>query len=344
MIAGQRALGRGRRLELGRRHALSPRIGPAVDEHGRAGDVASTRRGEERDRRRDLLGQAGPAHRHLRGVRGNDLGAPVLLQPFRLDQSCRDADGPEPEARPLVRQRSRHRLERRAGHRRVRHHRDAAPRAEPEEEDRSDAPRDHPPRRHLVGEVPHGVDVQAVHGSQPLERDVLRRRGELASRVVHQHVDVPESLVDLVEEPGHLLGLAHVARPDEHLVPAVGELRGGSLDGLGSSAADRDTGAGARELERRRSADARAASRHDRDLPCVRVGGERRSEGVYHAAQYARGARHDGHRRCRRAAHCPRLRPVSARHSRSAPAPRPRVVAAHLGSDAASTRPVGSGS
>src|SRR5262245_35810749 len=53
------------RLWLGRRVPHTPRIRTAVDHDRRARDVAASRRRQERNRGRDLLGPTRPPHRDL---------------------------------------------------------------------------------------------------------------------------------------------------------------------------------------------------------------------------------------------------------------------------------------
>ena len=75
--------------------------------------------------------------------------------------------------------------------------------------------RDHPSVRDALGHVPRRVHVQPVNRAHALQRDRFGGSGELPARVVHQDVDAPEPLADLVEERLHLLRLADVGRPRE---------------------------------------------------------------------------------------------------------------------------------
>ena len=81
--------------------AQTPGVGAAVDDDRRARDVAAAVARQEGDRGGDLLGRAGPAHRDLLGERVDHFLAAVLEDALGLDHARRDADRPDPEARPL---------------------------------------------------------------------------------------------------------------------------------------------------------------------------------------------------------------------------------------------------
>src|SRR5262245_61943791 len=85
--AGSEWVGRGSGFQRRRLVALAPGVGPAVDHHGRAGDVAAAVAREEGDRGGDLLGRAGPAHRDLIGERVDHLLTPVLEDALGLDHA-----------------------------------------------------------------------------------------------------------------------------------------------------------------------------------------------------------------------------------------------------------------
>ena len=131
----------------------------------------------------------------------------------------------------------------------VHHHRDAPAGAEPDEHDEPAAARDHRALGDGPGEVPRGVDVQAVDRPPALGRDGLRRRDELAAGVVHEHVDPAEPVQDGVDQRGDLVGFADVGAGDrQDLSAGRRELGRDFREGLGPPAGDRDARAGARVL------------------------------------------------------------------------------------------------
>ena len=71
-------------------------------------------------------------------------------------------------------------------------------------------PAHHRPGCHRVGHQPGALDVEAHDRPEALGRDVLRRREELATGVVHEQVDAPVTLEGPVHEGMNVLLLADV--------------------------------------------------------------------------------------------------------------------------------------
>jgi len=125
---------------------------------------------------------------------------------------------------------------------------------------------------------------------QTLDRDGLRRRDELAARVVHEHVNPAEPIQDGVDDRGDLVGFADVGPGHgQDLGARRRELERHLLEGFGPPAGDGDAGAGPGVLARDRSSETGSAAGHERDETLVRVGSEGGTVVLGHA-------RHDGTR------------------------------------------------
>ncbi len=131
--------------------------------------------------------------------------------------------------------------------------------------------------------MPGRVHVEAVHGTQALQPDLLQGRRELSSRVVDEEIHRTEPLIDHIEEGLDLIGLPHVTDHGEHISAGGLQLGARVLEWLRPPAADRDTGAGPGQLAGRRSADPGSTAGHDRDPAGIGVICERGSELIYHA-------------------------------------------------------------
>ena len=113
----------------------------------------------------------------------------------------------------------------------------------------------------------------AQHGIHGPVREALGRAGEVAGRVVHQHVDRAEVLPDRAEHRIHGVGIAHVAGPDEDLAA----MRGRHLAGRFSqhrlaAAGDRQLRAQLQEALAHRPPQPRAAAGDDDDFVFEEIG------------------------------------------------------------------------
>ena len=161
---------------LGRAAAAArpdPRRRAAVHDDGRAGDVGAPGRAQEGDHRRDLRGRAEPLQRDCPRP-GLEVGV-VLIEPFGRDRARRDADRPDPVPAPFERKPGGEVLERRPGSRRVREPRNAAARAEADEDDDAAPPRDQGALGDEARHGPRGIDGEPVHRPPAVRRDLLRR-------------------------------------------------------------------------------------------------------------------------------------------------------------------------
>ena len=111
---------------------------------------------------------------------------------------------------------------------------------------------------------------------QPLAEMGLRRRDELAARVVHEHVEFRPKRSRTVSTSAATWSGSRTSVPgtDRFSVPADAKLGRDLFEGLGPPADDGDPGAGPRVLARDRSSQARPAAGHEHDETLVRVGGE----------------------------------------------------------------------
>src|SRR5439155_14961749 len=114
--------------------------------------------------------------------------------------------------------------------------------------DAAAALRDHPLIRDLATHVKRADEVVANHRGKPVRRDVLRRRRELSSRVVDQHIEPAPLREYRPYEVLDLCRLADVARTRRYILCTERFASGVEL-GL-RSAADRDPGTEPNELAR----------------------------------------------------------------------------------------------
>src|SRR6267378_5684536 len=235
--------------------------------------------GEEDARVRDLVDLAPAAHTHARGHRIVRLLAvgPRLLEHVQvalgLHRAGRDAVDADAPAPPRHAQLAREHDD--AGLRGavMRHHRGAV-----DAGDRRDV-HDHAAGlllHHLLAgplaAEEHAVEVDADHGVPAVDRDVLGLGAERGAGVVDHDVE-PAPLRDgALDDPLHLVLLPDVHRHREGAPVEVGDLLGHGLEVLELAAAHGDVGAGARELDRDRLADAGAAAGDDGGLAFEREG------------------------------------------------------------------------
>src|SRR5882724_197849 len=253
---------------------------PAVDDDRLAGHPRRGVGGEEDARIGDLVDLAPAAHADARGhgiVRLLAVG-PRLLEHVQvalgLHRAGRDAVDTDALAPPRHPQLAREHDD--AGLRGavMRHHRGAV-----DAGDRRDV-HDHAAGlllHHLLAgplaAEEHAVEVDADHGVPAVDRDVLGLGAERGAGVVDHDVE-PAPLRDgALDGPLHLVLLPDVHRDRERAPAEVGDLLGDGLEVLELAAAERDVGARARELDRDRLADARAAAGDDSGLAFERERG-----------------------------------------------------------------------
>src|SRR5882762_3387873 len=118
----------------------------------------------------------------------------------------------------------------------------------------------------------HAVEVDADHGVPAVDRDVLGLGAERGARVVDHHVEPPPLRHRALDHALDLVLLPDVHGHRERAPAEVGDLLGHGLEVLELAAAQGDVGAGARELDRDRLADAGTAAGDDGGLAFEREG------------------------------------------------------------------------
>src|SRR5438552_4154285 len=253
---------------------------PAVDDDRLARHPRRGVGGQEDARVRDLVDLAPAAHAHARGhgvVRLLAVG-PRLLEHVQialgLDGAGSDAVHADALAAPGHAELAREHDDGGLGGAVVRHHRRAVHAGHRGDVD------DHAAGlllHHLLAgplaAQEHAVEVDADHGVPAVDRDVLGLGAEGGAGVVDHHVEPPPLRHRALDHALDLVLLPDVHGHGERAPAEVGDLLGHRLEVLELAAAQGDVGAGARELDRDRLADAGAAAGDDGGLALEREGG-----------------------------------------------------------------------
>jgi len=171
---------------------------------------------------------------------------------------------------PLAREATGEILDRGPSRSGVNHSGDATPRAEADEHDDPIAPGDHRSESRLSRQAPRRLDREAMDRPPTVHRDVFGCGDELATSIVHNRVDSTEALERRFDDAAHLVRLPQVGRDSETFTVHSQNLATRVVERLDPTPAHDDMCACSRQFDCRRSADASAASGHERYGPAVR--------------------------------------------------------------------------